>query len=168
MTAASPGALTFRLATQDDAEEVLSLLEAAAEWLVSRGIRQWLPGQIQMGWLRERIAAGEVYVATLDGTLVGSFRLIWSDQPTWGAGPDDAGYVHGLVVRRAFSGRGIGAQMLERAAQMVAMAGKTYLRLDCLGPNNALVGYYERAGFELVGKVRYERATTYLFEKRAG
>jgi protein-tyrosine phosphatase len=168
MAAADPGALAVGPATPDDADSVFALLEAAAEWLVSRGIRQWLPGEVPMDWLLGRIAAGEVWVATLEGALVGSFRLIWSDEPSWGVQPDDAGYVHGLVVNRGFAGRGIGRRLLERAEQIVAEAGKPYLRLDCLTPNDALVEYYLCAGFRLAGEKRWEQRATQLFEKRVG
>jgi protein-tyrosine phosphatase len=166
MAAANPGALTIRLATDADAEGVFELLEAAAEWLLSRDIRQWLPGEIRGDWLRQRIAGGEVYVATLDGVLAGSFRLIWSDEQTWGERPNDAGYVHGLVINRAFAGRGLGVRLLERAGQLVAEAGRTYLRLDCLTPNDALVAYYVRAGFAIVGEKRFTRASACLLQKR--
>ncbi|HKV84167.1 MAG TPA: hypothetical protein VJN88_06390, partial [Ktedonobacterales bacterium] len=74
MAAVDPSAPTIRLASDADADGVLELLEAAAEWLVARGILQWIPGQIRAEWLRERVAAGEVYVATLGGVLAGSFR----------------------------------------------------------------------------------------------
>lgn len=164
MTAADPGALTIRLATDADTDGVMGLLEAAAEWLLSRGIRQWLPGQIQMAWLRERIARGEVYVATQDGTLAGSFRLIWSDQPTWGTQRDDAGYVHGLVINRAFAGQGLGLRLLAHAERLVAAAGRPSLRLDCM--SDALAAYYVRAGFTLVSGKRWDHGGPHLFEKR--
>jgi GNAT superfamily N-acetyltransferase len=56
--------------------------------------------------------------------LAGSFRLIWSDQPTWGTQRADAGYVHGLVINRAFAGQGLGLRLLERAERLVAAAGR--------------------------------------------
>ena len=158
--------LAFRLATLDDAEAIMGLLEAAAEWLVSRGIRQWLPGQIRMDWLRERIADGEVYVATLDGELAGSFRLIWSDEPVWGTTPDDAGYAHGLVINRAFAGRGVGLRLLERAEQLVAARGRPYLRLDCMTANAVLCDYYVRAGFTYRGDKHGTTWSASRFEKR--
>lgn len=164
MTAADTSALAFRLATEDDAEGVLGLLESAAEWLLSRDILQWIPGQIQMDWLRERIAAGEVWVAILDSVLAGSFRLIWSDRATWGTQRDDAGYVHGLVINRAYAGQGIGRRLLERAEQLVAASGRPYLRLDCM--SDALLAYYQRAGFTLVGGKRWDHGAAYLLERR--
>ncbi len=168
MNSVSAGRLSFRLATEDDADGVMTLLEAAAEWLVSRDIRQWIPGEMRLDWLRERIAAGEVWVVTLHGVLAGSFRLIWSDEATWGAQPDEAGYVHGLVVNREFAGQEVGRRMLERAEAMVAATGRAYLRLDCLTPNDALVSYYQRAGFTLVREKRFTRASVSLFQKRVG
>ena len=93
------------------------------------------------------IEGGEMYLAVLDGQPVGTFALQWSDRETWGDVPDDAGYVHGLAIRRDFAGTGLGREMLRRAEQMVSLAERTYLRLDCVADNEALNEYYRRAGF---------------------
>jgi len=61
---------------------------------------------------------------------------------------DDALYVHNLVVRRAWSHRGLGHQLLAWAEQQTAIAGRTFLRLDCFANNPILRKYYENAGFE--------------------
>ncbi|HKV86289.1 MAG TPA: GNAT family N-acetyltransferase, partial [Ktedonobacterales bacterium] len=103
-------------------------------------------------------------IAELGGVLAGSFRLIWSDRPAWGSQPDDAGYVHGLVINRAFAGQGLGVRLPAHAEWLVAAAGRPYLRLDCI--NDALVAYYVRAGFALVSGKQWDHGGPHLFEKR--
>jgi len=57
---------------------------------------------------RRRIAAkigrGQMYLARLSGQTFGTFALQWSDEEVWGDVPEDAGYVHGLAIRRRFAG----------------------------------------------------------------
>ena len=69
----------------------------------------------------------------------------------WGEREADAGYVHRLVVRRDRAGAGLGATILDWAAQQVRAAGREWLRLDVPADNVALCAYYERLGFEYRG-----------------
>lgn len=141
------GHFAIRPARAEEVETVAAILEEAADWLASRGINQWRMGDWLRPYLAAGIARGEVYLAELGGEPIGTLRLQWSDEETWGAVPDDAGYVHSLAVRRAYGGRDVGRAMLRWAERTAAVAGKTYLRLDCMARNPALRAYYERAGF---------------------
>jgi ribosomal protein S18 acetylase RimI-like enzyme len=76
-----------------------------------------------------------------------------SDEETWGTVAGDAGYVHGLAIRRGFAGTGLGRELLRWAENMVAASGKKYLRLDCVAENTAFNEYYVRAGFGCRGRV---------------
>jgi GNAT superfamily N-acetyltransferase len=147
MLATLAGTLTVRPARAEDAETVAGILEEAAHWLTSRGIDQWRMGDWLRPLLAERIGRGEVYLAWLGDQPVATLTLQWSDEQTWGAMPDDAGYLHSLAVWRAYGGQGIGLALLGWAERTAAMAGRTYLRLDCMARNGALRSYYEGAGF---------------------
>lgn len=101
---------------------------------------------------------------------MGMLTLQWTDTFIWGDVPTNAGYVHGLVVRRAFAGKDVGGALLRWAGEMAMAEGKAYLRLDCWSDNFALCRYYERAGFTFKrcrifqGKTHEWRAS--LYEKR--
>ena len=162
------GALAIRRAEPADLDAVAAILEEAAGWLRAKGIDQW------RAWLPlkpviEAIERGECYLAWLDGQPVGTLllrlSLQWPDTAIWGEVPDDAGYVHSLAVRRAFAGRGLGRQMLDWAAGMVAASGKPYLRLDCMAENRALNDYYRRAGFSYRGERRGDGWAASLYER---
>ncbi len=159
------GRITIERATADDAEMLLAIHEDVARWLWDRGIHQWELGTFPRAALDKWIAHGEVYVAWLGDQPVATLTLQWSDEQTWGAMPDDAGYVHGLAVRRAYGGHGVGLALLAWAERTVAAAGKAYLRLDCMARNSALRSYYERAGFVLRDDVPHD-AWSALYEKR--
>ena len=135
-----------------DAERLLALREAAASWLVGRGVRQWEPGEVTLQQVRDQVAAGEWFVARCGESVVGALRLLWQDEQIWGPQPPDAAYVHGLVVDRAHAGLGLGRALLDWAWQQAQRAGRRQLRLDCSEDNAALTAYYHRQGFETVGR----------------
>lgn len=168
MTARTYEECEVREARPADLDTVVSMLEEAARWMARRGIEGWTPD----GFSRERIAVlirnSEMYLAVLDGRPAGTFALQWSDRETWGDVPDDAGYVHGLAIRREFAGEGLGREMLRRAEQMVSRAERGYLRLDCVADNEALNEYYRRAGFAYRGSSVVRGLAVALYEKRVG
>lgn len=153
-------------ATEADAETLAALHEEAARWLWERGIRQWRPGEYTATHALAAIREGhEVYLARRAGAPVGTFILQWDDPEMWGERPPDAGYVHGLSVRRAVAGLGLGAALLDWAAQRVAASGRHWLRLDCMAANPALRAYYERRGFTYRGEA--EEGWAALYERPA-
>jgi ribosomal protein S18 acetylase RimI-like enzyme len=160
--------LVTRQASPADLDEVVSMLEEAARWMVRQGIEGWTPD----GFSRERIGflieSGEIYLAVLDRRPAGTFALQWPDRETWGDVPDDAGYVHGLAIRREFAGTGLGREMLARAGRMVSRSRREYLRLDCVADNEALNEYYRRAGFARRGSAVVRGLAVTLYEKRVG
>ena len=163
------GSVEAGQARAEDLGTVLSILDGAApRWLASRGIEQWGPGSSPRQLVADRVERGEVYLFRLDGRPVGTLVLQWSDEETWEDAPDDAGYVHGLAIRREWAGRGLGRALLKWAEDRTVAAGKDYLRLDCAAENRALNAYYERAGFRCRGRASIQRLEVCLYEKSVG
>ena len=95
-----------------------------------------------------------------------TLTLTWADPHVWGEQPDDAGYVHGLAIRRDAAGQGLGAVMLAWAGRAVAAAGRPHLRLDCMAANAGLRAYYEHVGFTYVRDLPDGSWSASLYEKR--
>jgi ribosomal protein S18 acetylase RimI-like enzyme len=103
---------------------------------------------------------------------VGAVRILWADEDVWGAAGLDgaAGYVHTLVIDRAYAGGGMGLAILRSAERIVAASGRALLRLDCIEGNSALQRYYTSAGYAERGTVttawggarRFERSLSHL------
>lgn len=160
-------------ATLADAEQVSRLFYEAGAWLEARGIRQWSaawpPAERHQAAIRERIARGWCYLAWRGGALVGTITLQPADPSVWGEDDGVALYVHGLAISRAWAGHGIGLAMLGWAERQAAARGRRWLRLDCLAFNQALRGYYQRAGFRFVREIGDESTRrSALFEKPVG
>lgn len=149
-----------------DLDTVLSILEEAALWTSHRGIEGWQPGSFSRRRIADRIERGEMYLAKIAGETFGTLALQWSDAEVWGDATEDAGYVHGLTIKRQFGGRGLGRELLRWAGERAALSGKSYLRLDCRAENRELNEYYERAGFCWRGRARVWGFGVNLYEKR--
>ena len=139
-----------------DAEELHALREGAAHWLVGRGVRQWLPGEVDIQTIRRQIEAGEWFVHRRTGRVLAALRLLWSDPEFWGEQPGDAAYVHGLVIDRRSAGEGLGAAALGLAEERARAAGRTYLRLDHAADNARLARYYRELGFLERGRREFD------------
>lgn len=140
----------IRPAALDDVEVVLALLAEAAEWTASIGFANW-PARFPRAVVTHGIAERELYVVHERDAIVATVALQWSDVMFWGEREADAGYVHRLTVRRDRAGTGLGATILDWAAQQVRAADRDWLRLDVPADNLPLCGYYERLGFEYRG-----------------
>ncbi|WP_379126957.1 GNAT family N-acetyltransferase [Paenibacillus sp. sgz500958] len=134
------------------AGQILTLLQEAARWMESNGIKQWTPGQFNendiAGYFKER----EVYLAIQDEQLVGMFTLQFSDLQYWGQRNDESyAYLHRLSVAGSHRGSGLGRHMLEYAADLAIEKGCKGLRLDTVAHNVKLNAYYQSLGFHFMG-----------------
>lgn len=113
------------------------------------------------------LAVGRYLLARVDGVAVGCLSLSWSDEMIWG--PDDAtaGYVHRLAVRADWTGRHLGARLLDTAGERVAERGRSWLRLDCEPEATGLCAFYERCGFLHVRDITAVPRTTRPGARRA-
>lgn len=83
-------------------------------------------------------------------------REAWSSDLTRSVS-DGPPYLPGQVASRAMSSStpvaGVGAQLLDWAAEETIRQGRHFLRLDCVATNRRLRSYYEAAGFQARGDV---------------
>jgi GNAT superfamily N-acetyltransferase len=155
-------------AQPSDLDTVLDLYDEGARWLAEQGLRAG--PYPQPVWVRQGvaadIAAGCVYLAREpEGPVLGTVRLLWSDPDLWPPDKDEAGYVHGLIIRNEARGRGLGVALLAWAEQTVRARGRRYLRLDCDARNPKLCAYYERLGFKPAGVIPTARHMAARYEK---
>lgn len=143
-------------AIESDLDRFIDLLEELAEWMHSRRIDQWPRGRARSGrdYYKASIERGELHLAFVGDEFAGGLRLLQRDAVVWpDIAEDDGLYVYNLAVRRTFSGRGLGRDLLAWAEGQATAAGRSYLRLDCVPGNMFLRRYYEELGFVARGEV---------------
>ncbi|WP_310550432.1 GNAT family N-acetyltransferase [Paenibacillus glufosinatiresistens] len=146
-----PG-IVIRQAGPERAREVLELLRGAAEWMRENGLTQWKPEQFTEAGVASYFAEREVYVAEDEDKAAGVFTLQFSDPEYWGRRNDPRyAYLHRLAVGQAYRGGGLGAAMLQYAADLARHRGCLGLRLDTVANNVKLNRYYQTRGFRLMG-----------------
>ncbi|MFI9555055.1 GNAT family N-acetyltransferase [Nonomuraea endophytica] len=172
--------LTLRRAVPADLGGVLTLLADTADWLHSRGIRQWPRG----GFGPERIAPlidshvlylvdDELRYLDFDEAAppVATIALDSKADPefwTPADRPRAALYVHKLAVARPWSGSGLGDALLDWAGATTHAVGLPWLRLDCAKSNPGLQEYYRKRGFRHLRTVDLpHRASGALFQRLA-
>jgi ribosomal protein S18 acetylase RimI-like enzyme len=101
------------------------------------------------------LANGQLF-RVLDGdTLVGIFSVAYEDPAIWGDQERGAHiYLHRIARAADYAGRGLLDAVLAWARAQCRAMGRAGLRMDTWADNAALVGYYQRHGFRLLGTTR--------------
>ena len=142
--------ITIRQALAADVAIVDQMIREAAAWVDALGVVMWEDGELEAERIRAEVAGGMFFLAVIGGDVAGAIRfqledpLFWPDRP-----PGEAAFVHRLVARRAFKGRGVARALLEWAVRHARAQGRGRLRLDCDANRPKLRALYESCGFRL-------------------
>ena len=136
-----------------DAVALHELRRQIEDWLGALGIEQWGHGHVSRQEITEQIQAGQWHLVRDPSMgVAAAARRLWADPEVWGADDTPAVYVHGLMVHRGAAGRGLGSFLLDWAAERGRAEGAEVIRLDCVESNTALRTFYQRQGFQEVGR----------------
>jgi GNAT superfamily N-acetyltransferase len=151
----------LRLASPGDLDQVRGLVREAAEWLrTSKNTDQWAKPWPDRAGQRERIRndllKGKTWLVW-DGAAAAATITIDTDepldaneQPVWPAhkSREPALYVRRVIVSRSHAGLGLGAALLDWAAEVAKKDHNAALiRIDVWTTNRDLHAYYERQQF---------------------
>jgi GNAT superfamily N-acetyltransferase len=141
----------------DSVEGLTCLLHRAFQKLGDMGLNYTAVDQ-SPDVTQKRIAAGECYVAEVEGRLAGTVVLKRPSTHPPCEGFDDASLAsaHQLAVEREFQGRGVGSGLMEFAEQWALRTGHTGIWIDTAEPATHLVRFYARRGYELVGHAQWK------------
>lgn len=150
-----------------DVDAIHALRRSLEDWMAAHGTVQWPRGSLARERIASQVDAGEWHVVRDDELgLTATVRLLWSDREFWGDDLTPAVYVHGLMVDRRAAGRGLGAALLDWAAERGREAGVQVFRLDCRTTSSVLHDYYGSYGFRAVGQVDFADFSCTLLELR--
>ena len=149
--------LEVRCATASDTSSISEVLTEATRWLQEKGKPLWSIDLFSAPLLKPHVIDGEYWMFFYEGELAGVLRFQLEDRLYWPDSIDgEAAYLHKLVVRRAFSGSGLSATMLQWAVKRTKELGRPFLRLDCEASRDRLRGIYEDFGFRRVGDIELD------------
>lgn len=156
------------VARPDDVAALVALRDSLARWLLSTGVRQWLPGEFSVDRMRDWVDRSWVHVHRIEDDIAAAVAVLPSDTAIW---PEDgdAGYIHLLMVARDHAGRGLGDETLTDAERLIAGSGRSLSRLDVVSANPALHQWYVARGYVPVGIKTFDGPDmfdTTLFQKR--
>ena len=139
----------LELATIKDRNDVNRLARQVHEMHVA-----WRPDLFQMPeelypeeLYSELLKARELYVAKLNGTVVGYCWLRMRKSEDIGRIPRKIMEIHQFCVDEDFRNHGIGTQMMEEIRILAKAFGCTDLQLGVYPQNDAAVSFYQKCGF---------------------
>ena len=97
----------------------------------------------------ELVRNRELYVAKLDGTVVGFVLLRMKPSDGVGRVPRMVMLVDQICVDEAVRGHGIGTQMMEEIRILAKAFGCTDLQLGVYPQNDAAVSFYQKCGYTI-------------------
>jgi GNAT superfamily N-acetyltransferase len=168
----------IRRAMPGDMEAVLRLYGSAAGWLqqeknTNQWARPWPDETAMNARVAKGISDGLTWMVEDNGVLVGTITCrergtdyLWTPDEL----SEPAVYVSRLIVGRRYAGQGIGAALIDWAAERASREwGAKWLRVDVWTTNSGLHQYYKNQGFthlrtkEVVTEWEYPSAA--LFQK---
>ena len=101
------------------------------------------------------IEAGRLFRVMDGDALVGVFSVAYEDEAIWGElERGEHIYLHRIARASTSRGKGLIAAVLAWARAHCRALGRAGLRMDTWASNEALVAFYERHGFRVVGRRR--------------
>jgi GNAT superfamily N-acetyltransferase len=155
--------MQIALATTEDFDTVLGLIDEAAAWLRTKNTDQWAapwPDRDARDARVKRGLAGEKTWIVWDGDVAAATvtltpRLnpkVWSRPACLCDLSERAVYAHRLITARSYKGRGLGAQLIDWAGLGARYRyGAKWIRIDVWSTNAGLHDYYLSTGFEPCG-----------------
>lgn len=140
--------LTIRPSVLDDLPEIVRLL---VEDDLGQTREQYTPEQIPAGYRQawemiEKTAGNTVYVAELEGVIVGTFQLMFLPSLSFQGGT--RAQIESVRIDQMLRGRGLGRVMMEWAVDEARTAGCTLVQLTTNKQRTRAQQFYERLGFQ--------------------
>ncbi|PKL24135.1 MAG: N-acetyltransferase [Spirochaetae bacterium HGW-Spirochaetae-3] len=131
----------------DRLDDLLSMLRERAAWLEAKGMAMWDPTYLERDAFVARYGDPACFVFRDGDEAVGGFILVDRDEAWQERGGEDACYVHKLVVRPRFAGRGYAEEALGWILDFAEARGIDAVRLDYYADRPYLARLYAACGF---------------------
>lgn len=152
----------IRTAVASDIPSIMRVLAEARAFIASYGSDQWQDGYPELEVITSDINASVGYVFD-DGSGVHAYAAIIPGhepiydalQGEWKVDSNEYVTIHRLACDHACRGRGVGATLIGKAAEIAAANKLPSLRADTHRLNRAMQGLLTKTGFVYTGDVNY-------------
>jgi GNAT superfamily N-acetyltransferase len=163
--------LSFAIAGPEDAAELATLQQAAADKLTRRfGQGAWSGAASERGILATmRLPKfSKRLVARVGGPIMGTLRLAtkkpWAIDVSYFTPVARPLYLTGMAVDPRHQGKGVGRALVVEAATLAREWPGDAIRLDAWDAEAGAGGFYAKCGFRLVAHAKYKGAPLVYFE----
>ncbi|MHB1485420.1 MAG: GNAT family N-acetyltransferase [Saccharofermentanales bacterium] len=160
----------FRLARDEDYEDIVSIFMKAIDKMNSISIYQWDELYPTKEILKADIVKQEMYVLTQDGIIVSAVVINEEQDPqykkaNWKYKNGKIAVMHRLCVNPDFQNKGIGKKTIVSAEKKMIQNGYETIRLDAFSQNQIALNLYKKSGYSYTGDVIFRKGLFHLFEK---
>ncbi|GAB3924639.1 GNAT family N-acetyltransferase [Larkinella terrae] len=149
--------MRVRLASLADIPALLQLIRRVVPLMQAVGNFQWDNEYPNAAVFENDIAKEQLWVAELDGQLVGVAAITTDQEPEYAQVGWDltetAIVVHRLAVDPAVRGRGVAAKLLAQAEDVARQRGIHVLRIDTNTQNEATQRLFPKVGYAFAGEI---------------
>ena len=153
----------FRMATQDDAAQVLSLYESAK----SDALCAWNENYPSMTEIAHDLETGNLYVMTDGGNIIGAISVVPENEldgfDCWSC--KGGKEIARVVIDKAYQGHGLSFEMVQNIVTILRKNGCKAIHLSVVKSNIPAYKTYIKAGFAVVGEAQMYGNDYYLMEK---
>ncbi len=163
--------ITFNQIEINEKEKVLQLFKETAEKINKMNIDHWQywknPPIEKIKWVEKGIEDKEFFfIKTSNNEDLGIVRILNEDILYWGKQEHKAKYIHSLIVKEKYNGKGLGSKIIQEIENNAKKNNCEYLRLDADSKNPKLCNYYEKLGFNKVGTKKLPLSVYNLYQKQ--
>ena len=153
----------FRLATQEDAAQVLSLYESAK----SSALCVWNDSYPSMTEIAHDLETKNLYVMTDGSKVIGAISVVPENEldgfDCWSC--TDGKEIARVVIDKAYQGHGLSYEMVQSIESILRGNGHMAIHLSVVKTNLPAYKTYIKAGFAVVGEAQMYGNDYYLMEK---
>ncbi len=140
----------LQLATVNDIDQIMPIIEAAQARMKADGLIQWQDGYPNRQTIENDVAISQIYKLQVDGIIAGvcvvnnDYYEQYQNTPP----ADQCLIIHRVAVNDQFVGQGIGKQLINAAIDLISSTETKYAIVDTNSQNLKMIGLIEATGFE--------------------
>lgn len=165
-----PNQFNFRVAVQQELQEIFQIFLDATTHMNELGIDQWDSIYPDRLTIEDDIQCRAMYLLLQKDSII-SVIVLNEEQPLeyqtvrWRYTDRKVAAIHRLCVKPDEQGNGFGRKTILLAEQELLKQGYDCARLDAFSQNPVATKLYESLGYEKAGEVSFRKGIFYCYEK---